>query len=55
VHVKGDTFVDPGGGHPHILRNEGTIEAQTIAVQLIPQKANRRIDAPAPDGCSSIM
>jgi hypothetical protein len=29
-------FVDPGGEHVHILRNEGTVEARTIAVQLIP-------------------
>jgi hypothetical protein len=44
-------FVDPGGGHVHVLRNEGPIEARTIAVQLIPAAAVRRIDAPAPGNC----
>jgi quercetin dioxygenase-like cupin family protein len=56
VYVKGDTFVDPGGGHVHILRNESTTDvASTVAVQLIPQKAVRRIDAPAPENCQSIL
>jgi hypothetical protein len=44
-------FVDEGGDHIHMLRNEGTVEARTIAVQLIPAGATRRIDAPAPAGC----
>ncbi len=30
-------FVDPGGDHLHILRNEGAVEAKTIAIQLILQ------------------
>jgi hypothetical protein len=34
----------------HVLRNEGSVEARTIAVQLIPAGATRRIDA---DGSSS--
>jgi quercetin dioxygenase-like cupin family protein len=36
VYKAGMGFVDPGGDHVHILRNEGAVEAQTIAVQLIP-------------------
>jgi len=44
-------FVDPGGDHVHILRNEGTVEAHTIAVQLIPADAMRRIDAENPGNC----
>ena len=51
------TLVDPGRDHVHIIRNEGTGPASTIAVQLVPYdpaKQNRRIDAPAPDGCSHI-
>jgi uncharacterized cupin superfamily protein len=51
VFSKGMGFVDPGGGHVHVLRNEGTVDAQTIAVQLIPTAAVRRIDAPAPGNC----
>lgn len=61
VHTAGDpasdTFVDPGRDHPHIIRNEGLVEASTTAVQLVPydpNKANRRIDAPAPENCQSI-
>jgi hypothetical protein len=44
-------FVDPGGDHVHIVRNEGEVVAQTIAVQLIPAGATRRIDVPAPGNC----
>jgi hypothetical protein len=29
-------FVDPGGGHVHLIRNEKDVPAQTIAFQLIP-------------------
>ena len=50
-YTVGQGFVDPGGDHVHLLRNEGTVEARTIAVQLIPAGATRRIDAPAPPNC----
>lgn len=52
VYTAGMGFVDPGGNHVHILRNEGSVEARTIAVQLVPASATRRIDAPNPGGCS---
>ena len=59
IHLKGDTFVDPGGDHVHIIRNESPTDlASTTAVQLVPhdpQKLNRRIDRPAPDNCQSIF
>jgi len=51
VYTAGMGFVDPGGGHVHVLRNEGIVEARTIAVQLIPSGATRRIDADAPAAC----
>lgn len=51
VYTQGMGFVDAGGDHVHIVRNEGTIEARTIAVQLIPADATRRIDAARPDAC----
>ena len=51
VYTKGMGFVDPGGGHIHILRNEGDVEAKTIAVQLIPADAARRIDVADPGNC----
>jgi hypothetical protein len=37
------TFVDPGGDHVDVLRDEGAVEARTITVQLIPAGATRRI------------
>lgn len=52
------TLVDPGHGHVHIIRNEGSVPASTIAVQLVPfdpNKANRRIDAPTPANCPNIQ
>jgi quercetin dioxygenase-like cupin family protein len=49
VYEAGEGFVDPGDGHRHNLRNETTSEAVTLAVQILPAGAPRRIDAPAPD------
>jgi len=47
-----NAFIDPGGGHVHIIRNETDAVAQTIAVQLIPAGATRRQDVtPAPGNC----
>jgi hypothetical protein len=34
-----------------MLVNEGSVPAETIAVQLLPQDAVRRIDAPDPGNC----
>jgi hypothetical protein len=52
LYTQGMGFVDPGGDHVHVLRNEGSVEARTITVQLIPAAAMRRIDAAAPGYCS---
>lgn len=52
VYAAGTGFVDPGGEDVHMLRNEGATPAETIAVQLLPQDAVRRIDAPDPGHCS---
>ena len=51
VYTVGDTFVDPGGGHVHLIRNETSAVAKTIAVQLVPHGPMRRIDAAAPGNC----
>jgi hypothetical protein len=51
TYTQGMGFVDPGGDHVHIIRNEGSVEARTTAVQVIPAGAARRIDAPAPGTC----
>jgi quercetin dioxygenase-like cupin family protein len=51
VYTQGNGFVDPGGDHVHILRNEGNVVAQTTAVQIIPAGASRRIDVADPGNC----
>lgn len=53
TYSAGDGFIDPGGGHLHLLRNESGAAAETIAVQLLPKDAARRIPADAPSGCPS--
>lgn len=52
VYAAGSNFVDPGGKDSHLLRNEGTVPAETIAVQLLPSGSTRRIDEPIPDECA---
>ena len=51
AYTVGEGFVDEGGDHVHIIRNEGLVEARTVAVQLIPAGAMRRIDKPASPDC----
>jgi quercetin dioxygenase-like cupin family protein len=52
VYSAGMGFVDPGAGQVHLLRNEGNVPAVTVAVQLLPAGAPRRIDVtPAPVNC----
>lgn len=51
ANTANNAFVDAGGGHVHIIRNETDAVAQTIAVQLIPAGATRRQDAPDPGNC----
>lgn len=53
VYPAGTSFVDRGGRDVHMLRNNGDVVAETIAVQLIPANAPRRIDAAAPGNCTS--
>ena len=53
VYETGTGFVDPGDGHVHLLRNEGTEPAETVAVQFLARGATRRIDIPvAPGNCA---
>jgi quercetin dioxygenase-like cupin family protein len=51
VVVAGEGFVDQGGGHVHLVRNEGDEELEVVAFQLIPAGEARRIDAPNPGNC----
>jgi quercetin dioxygenase-like cupin family protein len=54
VYSAGTSFVDAGGRDAHMLRNESGAPAETIAVQLVPAGAPRRIDVtPAPANCGS--
>jgi hypothetical protein len=55
VYTQGMSFVDEGGEHVHIIRNDGAVVATTIAVQLIPAGATRRIDAAQPPNCPNIQ
>ena len=52
VYTQGMGFVDEGGDHVHVIRNEGGVEARTVAVQLIPAGAARRADAPGNPACT---
>ena len=52
TYSAGQTIVDPGGDHVHLLRNDETVAARTITVQLIPGGATRRIDEERPPHCS---
>ena len=47
-YTAGQGFVDPGGDNMHMIKNNGSVEARTIAVQLLPAGATRRIDADRP-------
>jgi hypothetical protein len=51
VYTAGMTFVDEGGSHVHIVRNEGAVEADVIAFRLIPTGQPGRIDSPDPGNC----
>lgn len=51
VYNAGSNFVDAGGADSHLLRNEGAVPAETIAVQLLPTGSPRRIDEPVPENC----
>jgi quercetin dioxygenase-like cupin family protein len=52
TYNAGDSFVDEGGDHVHMLRNpSATVTAETIAVQILPQGAPRKTDADEPNAC----
>ena len=53
VYTAGDGFIDPGSGDTHMIRNEAGDPAETIAVQLLPKDAVRRLPADAPSSCPS--
>jgi quercetin dioxygenase-like cupin family protein len=44
IYETGDSFVDRGGGHVHIARNEGTVNMVLFATYLVPVGAPIRTD-----------
>ena len=54
VYHAGETFTDIGCGDVHLVRNEGTVNAVVIAVQIVPAGQPRRIDEPQPPNCPVI-
>jgi quercetin dioxygenase-like cupin family protein len=53
TYSVGESFTDIGCGDVHNIRNETGAEAKTIAVQIVPHGATRRIDAADP-GCPNV-
>lgn len=52
VFTAGSAFVDRGGGHVHIGRNEGTTPVELSVTYLLPEGAGARTDvSPAPGNC----
>jgi quercetin dioxygenase-like cupin family protein len=54
VYHTGESFTDVGCGDIHLVRNEGTVPAMDVAVQIVPAGAPRRIDADQPASCPVI-
>jgi quercetin dioxygenase-like cupin family protein len=55
IYTAGQSFTDIGCGDVHLVRNEGSVVAQDVAVQIVPKEAPRRIDVtPAPSNCPLI-
>ncbi|HEY6835589.1 MAG TPA: cupin domain-containing protein [Gaiellaceae bacterium] len=51
VYTAGQGFIDAGGTDVHMLRNNGSVSAETVAVQFLQAGAVRRIDEPDPGNC----
>jgi len=52
AYPAGSAFLDPGMGHVHIARNEGTGTVEISVVFFgVPAGDSPRIDAPAPGNC----
>lgn len=51
TYAAGASFVDRGGGHVHIARNEGAVPLVLYATYLVPVDAAIRTDATDPGTC----
>ena len=47
----GQAFVDEGGGHVHIARNETSHSVQVLVTFIVPKGADTFIDVPDPGNC----
>ena len=47
----GGGFVDPGRGHVHVGRNEGSVPVELFVIYTLPPGAVIRVDANAPGNC----
>jgi quercetin dioxygenase-like cupin family protein len=54
IYTAGQSFTDIGCGDVHLVANEGSVNAVTIVVQIVPAGAPRRIDMPQPSNCPLI-
>jgi quercetin dioxygenase-like cupin family protein len=54
IYTAGQSFTDIGCGDVHLIRNEGSVDAVAIVVQIVPAGALRRTDADAPGNCPDI-
>ena len=54
IYTAGQSFTDIGCGDVHLIRNEGSVDAVAIVVQIVPAGALRRTDADAPGNCPVI-
>jgi quercetin dioxygenase-like cupin family protein len=53
TYSAGKVFIDPGRGHVHVGRNEGTTNTELYVTFLdVPVGADPRIDVPRPGNCS---
>ena len=50
-YPAGTGFIDAGGGHVHMVRNESKERLVTEAFQIVPARDSRRIDAANPGNC----
>jgi quercetin dioxygenase-like cupin family protein len=53
--TAGQTFVDEGGDHVHLVRNETASPTQLGAVQLVQPGVPGRVDRPRPNNCASTI
>ena len=51
VHPAGTSFIEEGGV-VHIARNEGAVDATTVATFFVPASAPQRIDQALPGNCA---